>query len=83
MAAIARALLPVGRAYTAHFCTRLTLATSLPPSTLAASVALVSADPTVLVVRAESPYRSVKDLVDAAKANGNAHIDAVQVIAAP
>ena len=32
-------------------------------------VALVSADPTVLVVRAESPYKSVKDLVDAAKAN--------------
>jgi len=32
-------------------------------------VALVSADPTVLVVRAESPYRTVKDLVDAAKAN--------------
>jgi len=32
-------------------------------------VALVSADPTVLVVRAEAPYRSVKDLVDAAKAN--------------
>jgi tripartite-type tricarboxylate transporter receptor subunit TctC len=32
-------------------------------------VALVSADPTVLVVRAESPYRSVRDLVDAAKAN--------------
>ena len=31
-------------------------------------VALVSA-PTVLVVRAESPYRSVKDLVEAAKAN--------------
>jgi len=32
-------------------------------------VALVSADPTVLVVRAESPYRTVKDLVDAARAN--------------
>ena len=32
-------------------------------------VALVSADPTVLVVRAESPYKTVKDLVDAAKAN--------------
>jgi tripartite-type tricarboxylate transporter receptor subunit TctC len=32
-------------------------------------VALVSADPTVLVVRAESPYRTVKDLIDAARAN--------------
>ena len=32
-------------------------------------VALVSADPTVLVVRAESPYRTVRDLVEAAKAN--------------
>ena len=32
-------------------------------------VALISADPTVLVVRAEAPYRSVKDLVEAAKAN--------------
>jgi tripartite-type tricarboxylate transporter receptor subunit TctC len=32
-------------------------------------IALVSADPTVLVVRSESPYRSVKDLVAAAKAN--------------
>ena len=32
-------------------------------------VALISADPTVLVVRAESPYKTVKDLVDAAKAN--------------
>ncbi|MBL8383116.1 MAG: tripartite tricarboxylate transporter substrate binding protein [Burkholderiales bacterium] len=32
-------------------------------------VALVSADPTVLVVRAESPYRSVRDLVEAARAN--------------
>ena len=32
-------------------------------------VALVSADPTVLVVRAESPYRSVRDLIEAAKAN--------------
>lgn len=30
-------------------------------------VALVSADPTVLVVRSESPYKSVKDLIDAAK----------------
>ena len=32
-------------------------------------VALVSADPTVLVVRSESPYKSVKDLLDAAKVN--------------
>jgi tripartite-type tricarboxylate transporter receptor subunit TctC len=32
-------------------------------------VALISADPTVLVVRAESPYRAVKDLVEAARAN--------------
>jgi tripartite-type tricarboxylate transporter receptor subunit TctC len=32
-------------------------------------VALVSADPTVLAVRIESPYRSVKDLMDAAKKN--------------
>ena len=32
-------------------------------------VALVSADPTVLVVRSESPYKSVKDLIEAAKAN--------------
>jgi tripartite-type tricarboxylate transporter receptor subunit TctC len=30
-------------------------------------IALVSADPTVLAVRAESPYRSVKEVVDAAK----------------
>jgi tripartite-type tricarboxylate transporter receptor subunit TctC len=34
-----------------------------------APIALVSADPTVLVVRTESPYRTVKDVVDAAKAN--------------
>lgn len=34
-----------------------------------APIALLSADPTVLVVRAESPYRSVKDFIDAAKAN--------------
>ena len=33
-----------------------------------APIALVSADPTVLVVRAEGPYRTLKDLVDAAKA---------------
>jgi len=34
-----------------------------------APIALVTADPTVLVVRTDGPYRSVKDLVDAAKAN--------------
>jgi tripartite-type tricarboxylate transporter receptor subunit TctC len=34
-----------------------------------APIALVSADPTILVVRADSPYRSVKELVDAAKAS--------------
>jgi tripartite-type tricarboxylate transporter receptor subunit TctC len=34
-----------------------------------APIALVSSDPTVLVVRAESPYRTLKDFVDAAKAN--------------
>jgi tripartite-type tricarboxylate transporter receptor subunit TctC len=34
-----------------------------------APIALVSADPTVLVVRADSPYKSVKDFVAAAKAN--------------
>ena len=33
-----------------------------------APIALVTADPTVLVVRADSPYKSVKDFVDAAKA---------------
>ena len=33
-----------------------------------APIALLSADPTILVVRVESPYRSVKDFVDAAKA---------------
>ena len=32
-----------------------------------APIALVSADPTILVVRAESPWKSVKDLVDDAK----------------
>src|SRR5436190_22904066 len=32
-----------------------------------APVALVTADPTVLVVREDSPYRSVKDLIAAAK----------------
>jgi tripartite-type tricarboxylate transporter receptor subunit TctC len=34
-----------------------------------APIALVTADPTVLVVRADGPYRSVKDFVDAAKAS--------------
>jgi len=32
-------------------------------------IALVSADPTVLVVRSDSPYKTVKDLIAAAKAN--------------
>jgi tripartite-type tricarboxylate transporter receptor subunit TctC len=34
-----------------------------------APIALVSADPTVLVVRADSQYKTLKDFVDAAKAN--------------
>jgi tripartite-type tricarboxylate transporter receptor subunit TctC len=34
-----------------------------------APIALVTADPTVLVVRADSPYRTLKDFVDAAKAH--------------
>src|SRR5436190_7086147 len=34
-----------------------------------APIALVTADPTVLVVSADGPYKSVKDFVDAAKAN--------------
>jgi tripartite-type tricarboxylate transporter receptor subunit TctC len=34
-----------------------------------APIALVTADPTVLVVRADSPYKTVKDFVEAAKAN--------------
>ena len=34
-----------------------------------APIALVTADPTVLVVRADSPYRTLKDFVDAARAN--------------
>jgi tripartite-type tricarboxylate transporter receptor subunit TctC len=34
-----------------------------------APIALVTADPTVLVVRADSAYKTVKDFVDAAKAN--------------
>ena len=33
-----------------------------------APIALISADPTVLVVRADGPYRTLKELVDAAKA---------------
>jgi len=32
-----------------------------------APIALISADPTVLAVRSESPYRSVRDLVEAAR----------------
>jgi tripartite-type tricarboxylate transporter receptor subunit TctC len=34
-----------------------------------APIALITADPTVLVVREDSPYKSVKDFVAAAKAN--------------
>src|SRR3954464_2569260 len=34
-----------------------------------APIALVTADPTILVVRADGPYKTVKDFVDAAKAN--------------
>ena len=34
-----------------------------------APIALISSDPTVLVVRAESPYKTLKDFVDAARAN--------------
>ena len=33
-----------------------------------APIALISADPTVLVVRGDGPYKTLKDLVDAAKA---------------
>jgi tripartite-type tricarboxylate transporter receptor subunit TctC len=33
-----------------------------------APIALITADPTVLVVRTDSPYRTLKDFVDAAKA---------------
>ena len=33
-----------------------------------APIALITADPTVLVVRADSPYQTLKDFVDAAKA---------------
>ena len=32
-------------------------------------IALVTADPTILVVRTDGPYKTVKDFVDAAKAN--------------
>jgi tripartite-type tricarboxylate transporter receptor subunit TctC len=34
-----------------------------------APIALVTADPTVLVVRADSPYKTLKDFVETAKAN--------------
>src|SRR4029078_333043 len=34
-----------------------------------APIALITADPTVLVVRADSPYKTLKDFVAAAKAN--------------
>jgi len=34
-----------------------------------APIALITADPTVLVVRTDGPYKTVKDFVDAAKAN--------------
>ena len=34
-----------------------------------APIALITADPTVLVVRTDGPYRTLKDFVDAAKAN--------------
>jgi tripartite-type tricarboxylate transporter receptor subunit TctC len=34
-----------------------------------APIALVTADPTVLVVRADSPYRTIQDFIAAAKAN--------------
>jgi tripartite-type tricarboxylate transporter receptor subunit TctC len=34
-----------------------------------APIALITADPTVLVVRADGPYRTLKDFVDAARAN--------------
>jgi len=37
-----------------------------------APVALISADPTILVVRAESPWKTVKDFVDDAKRRPNA-----------
>src|SRR5258708_13398814 len=34
-----------------------------------APIALITADPTILVVRADGPYKTVKDFVEAAKAN--------------
>jgi len=34
-----------------------------------APIALITADPTVLVVRSDSPYKTLKDFVEAAKAN--------------
>jgi tripartite-type tricarboxylate transporter receptor subunit TctC len=37
-----------------------------------APIALISADPTVLVVRADGPYKTLKDLVDVAKAKPGA-----------
>ena len=37
-----------------------------------APIALISADPAFLVVRADGPYKSVKDLIDAAKAKPGA-----------
>ena len=37
-----------------------------------APIALISADPTVLVVREDGPYKTLKDLVDAAKARPGA-----------
>jgi len=37
-----------------------------------APIALISADPTVLLVSADSPYKTLKDLVDAAKAKPEA-----------
>lgn len=37
-----------------------------------APIALISADPAFLVVRADGPYKSIKDLVDAAKAKPGA-----------
>ena len=42
-----------------------------PPYELAdfAPIALVTADPTILVVRTDGPYKSIKDFVAAAKAN--------------
>src|SRR2546421_255667 len=56
-------------------CMRITLLPALLAlSTMGAAqdyppIALVTADPTVLVVRADSKYKELKDFVDAAKAN--------------